>query len=131
MHQVKKVLTEEEYSNLFVTSDTHFNHNQSFIYASRGYKNPEVMTTDMINTINDVVGKNGILLHLGDFCLNTDLKQYLWLMSRLQIGELWLLNGNHNKIHHTKLNILEITSHLDIKPETIHAHISHLQFGMA
>ena len=114
MHEVKKVLTEEEYSNLFVTSDTHFNHNQAFIYASRGYKNPEEMTTDMVKIINNVVGKNGILLHLGDFCLNTDLRQYLWLLSRLQIGQLWLLNGNHNNPH-GNLDYREVDTSYEIK----------------
>ena len=91
-----KHLSEEEYNNLFVTSDTHFNHNQEFVYKKRGYDSPDKMTHDMINTINSVVGENGILLHLGDFCLNTSTEQYHFILSRLRIKEIWMLWGNHN-----------------------------------
>jgi calcineurin-like phosphoesterase family protein len=99
MHEVKKVLTQEEYDNFFVTSDTHFYHNKDYIFASRGYHNPIVMTDDMIDIINTTVGKRGILLHLGDFCLNTELAQYLELIKKLDIGQLWLIKGNHNNPH--------------------------------
>lgn len=94
--QVIQKLTEETYNNLFVTSDTHFNHNQEFVFKKRGYNSPQEMTDDMINIINSTVGENGILLHLGDFCLNTTREQYLDILSRLKIKELWMLWGNHN-----------------------------------
>lgn len=94
--QVEQKLSEEEYSKLFVTSDTHFNHNQEFIYKKRGYDSPEKMTHDMIDIINTTVGENGILLHLGDFCLNTTADQYHYILSRLRIKEIWMLWGNHN-----------------------------------
>jgi calcineurin-like phosphoesterase family protein len=94
--EVKKKLTDEEYQSLFVTSDTHFGHKQEFIYAKRGYASPEAMNTDMINTINKVVGENGILLHLGDFCLNTDRDAYINILRQLRIKELWMIWGNHN-----------------------------------
>lgn len=94
--QVKQKLSDKEYDNLFVTSDTHFNHNQEFIYKKRGYKSPEEMTQNMIDTINTTVGENGILLHLGDFCLNTTTEQYHYILSRLRIKEIWMLWGNHN-----------------------------------
>ena len=94
--QVIQKLTEEIYSNLFVTSDTHFNHNQEFLYKKRGYDSPQEMTEDMINIINSTVGENGILLHLGDFCLNTTSDQYHDILSKLKIKEIWMLWGNHN-----------------------------------
>jgi calcineurin-like phosphoesterase family protein len=53
----------------------------------------------MINIINQTVGENGILLHLGDFCLNTTLQQYINILTRLKISELWMINGNHNNPH--------------------------------
>jgi len=89
-------ISEEDYSNLFVTSDTHFGHNKDFIYGSRGYNNPEEMNKNMIQTINDTVGENGILLHLGDFCLNTSREQYEDIMSQLKVKSIWMLWGNHN-----------------------------------
>jgi calcineurin-like phosphoesterase family protein len=94
--EVMKKLTDEEYNNLYVTSDTHFYHNQEFVWKRRGYENPEQMTEDMINTINTVVGENGILLHLGDFCLNTSTEMYKYIMSKLKVKEIWMLWGNHN-----------------------------------
>ena len=89
-------LTDYIYKRLFVTSDTHFNHNQEFIYKQRGYDNPQQMTDDMIDIINSTVGEDGILLHLGDFCLNTTKEQYDDIISRLKIKEIWMLWGNHN-----------------------------------
>lgn len=95
MNVIKK-LTQEEYNNMFVTSDTHFGHNKEFIYGSRGYISPQEMNTDMIRIINETVGEQGILLHLGDFCLNTDQEGYLDIMSKLRVKEVWMLWGNHN-----------------------------------
>ena len=95
-------LTDEQYNNLYVTSDTHFNHNKEFIFSNRGYKNPIEMNDDMINIINETVGHDGILLHLGDFCLNTVISEYHSFISRLQIKELWMIYGNHNNPHQTE-----------------------------
>lgn len=94
--QVMQKISDEVYDNLFVTSDTHFNHDKEFLYKSRGYENPSVMTEDMIRIINETVGEDGILLHLGDFCLNTTHEQYFDILSKLKIKELWMLWGNHN-----------------------------------
>jgi calcineurin-like phosphoesterase family protein len=106
-------LTDEQYNNLYVTSDTHFNHNKDFVYAKRGYSNPIDMNDDMINIINQTVGTNGILLHLGDFCLNTTIEEYKSFISRLQIKELWMIYGNHNNPH-----------------EKEYSHLSAYQIGM-
>lgn len=89
-------LSDEEYNSLFVTSDTHFNHNKEFIYKERGYDTPYAMTDDMVNTINHTVGEDGILLHLGDFCLNTTSEQYHNILRKLKVKEIWMLWGNHN-----------------------------------
>lgn len=93
---VKQKLTD---INLYVTSDTHFYHNKEFIYKNRGYDDPIQMNEDMINTINSTVGTDGVLLHLGDFCLNTKINQYYEILNKLKIKELWLINGNHNNPH--------------------------------
>lgn len=106
-------LTDEQYDNLYVTSDTHFNHNKDFVYATRGYNNPQQMNDDMINIINETVGPDGILLHLGDFCLNTVISEYNSFISRLQIKELWMISGNHNNPH-----------------EKEYSHVNEYQIGM-
>lgn len=94
--EVMQKLSDDIYKNLYVTSDTHFNHNKEFVWKTRGYDSPEQMTEDMINIINTTVGENGILLHLGDFCLNTTKEQYEDILSKLKIKEIWMLWGNHN-----------------------------------
>lgn len=94
--QVMEKISDEVYNKLFVTSDTHFNHNKEFVYKVRGYENPQEMTENMINVINSTVGEDGILLHLGDFCLNTTSEQYFDILSKLKIKEIWMLWGNHN-----------------------------------
>ena len=50
----------------------------------------------MINIINSVVGENGTLLHLGDFCLNTTHEEYTNILRRLKVKAIWMLWGNHN-----------------------------------
>jgi calcineurin-like phosphoesterase family protein len=93
---IMRKLSEEEYNNLFVTSDLHFNHVQPFVWEKRGYKNPQEMTDHMIEVINDQVGPRGTLLFLGDLCLNTTMDQLRDILARLKIGKMWMLWGNHN-----------------------------------
>lgn len=99
--------------NLYVTSDTHFNHNKEFIFKKRGYESPSVMNLDMINIINQTVGTDGILLHLGDFCLNTKIEEYYGFLNSLKIKSLWLLNGNHNNPH-SNLDYREVDAPYEI-----------------
>jgi calcineurin-like phosphoesterase family protein len=94
--EVMYKFSEEDYDKLFVTSDTHFNHDRDFVYGTRGYNNATEMTEDMIRIINETVGEDGILLHLGDFCLNTSREKYEDIMSKLRVKEVWMLWGNHN-----------------------------------
>jgi calcineurin-like phosphoesterase family protein len=94
--EVMYKFSEEDYSKLFVTSDTHFNHDKEFLYKTRGYNTPLEMTEDMIRVINETVGEDGILLHLGDFCLNTSKEMYHDIMSKLKVKAIWMLWGNHN-----------------------------------
>lgn len=89
-------LDDEQQQKLKVVADTHFGHQQEFIYKQRGFDDVEQMNDHMINTINESVGEDGILLHLGDFCLNTPRDQYLNILKRLKIKELWMIWGNHN-----------------------------------
>jgi calcineurin-like phosphoesterase family protein len=90
-------LTKHQYDNLFVTSDLHFGHKQKFVYEARGYSSPEEMDEDIISVINEKVGENGILLHLGDLSLNTSEKRLLNIFSRLKINQFWNIWGNHNQ----------------------------------
>jgi len=94
--QVMEKLSDEVFDKLYVTSDTHFGHNKEFLYEPRGYKDPQEMNSDMISIINSTVREDGILLHLGDFCLNTTTEEYHEILKNLKIKEIWMLWGNHN-----------------------------------
>lgn len=117
-------ITEEEYNNLYVTSDTHFGHNKEFIYKKRGYENVQDMNESMIDTINTTVGKNGILLHLGDFCLNTTREEYNNIVRRFNIKSLWLMLGNHNSPIQSS-NCEQMTKISEFNGKT---HIRHLHY---
>jgi calcineurin-like phosphoesterase family protein len=90
-------LTKNQYDNLFITSDLHFGHKQKFVYEHRGYTSPQEMDEDIVNKINKIVGKDGILLHLGDLSLNTSESRLLEIFSKLKIKEFWSIWGNHNE----------------------------------
>ena len=96
---IRNTIDSRLYDKIYVTSDTHFNHNQDFVFKRRGFEDPYSMNDSIIDKINSTVGSDGILLHLGDFCLNTSIEQYQDILSRLKIKELWMLNGNHNNPH--------------------------------
>ena len=93
---VKENISSDLYNKIFITSDTHFNHQKEFIYKERGYKNVYEMNQDMISIINNTVGPDGILIHLGDFSLNCDPQTFNKIVYSLNIKKLRLLNGNHN-----------------------------------
>lgn len=82
--------------NIFFTSDTHLGHNKPFIYEKRGYKNSEDHTWGVIGEINNTVGVDDILFHLGDFCLNTTEEQLNVYLSKINCNNILYVNGNHN-----------------------------------
>lgn len=79
-------------SEIFFTSDTHFCHEQDFLYAPRGCLSTEEMTEKIVNRWNEVVGKNDIVYHLGDVLMgHYDVN----ILSRLN-GSIKLIRGNHD-----------------------------------
>ncbi len=95
--EVKEKIDTSLYNNIYVTSDTHFNHNREFIYKKRGFNSVEEMNANMINIINNtLVKEDDILIHLGDFCLNSNIDQFEAFINAIKVKNLWLLDGNHN-----------------------------------
>lgn len=81
---------------VFFTSDTHFNHDKDFIYGSRGYKNRYEHNDALIAKINEVVGANDTLIHLGDFCLNITPPEFNEILTRINCNNIAYIWGNHN-----------------------------------
>lgn len=77
-------------------SDHHFNHDKIIEYCNRPFANVEEMNNYMIKQWNDVVGKNDIVYHLGDFALQSDKETVVNLINHLN-GNIVLILGNHDR----------------------------------
>ena len=80
----------------FLTSDTHYYHNNVIEYSNRPFRDLEEMHDTLVNNWNTVVKKNDIVYHLGDFCLTTNVSQIQAILRRLN-GKIRLIQGNHDK----------------------------------
>lgn len=95
--------------SLYITSDQHFNHRRIIEYAERPFKTVEEMNEVMIENWNKKVGKNDVVLHLGDFALGKK-TELMAVKDRLN-GHIMLINGSHDrdilKIKEEKFMIIE------------------------
>jgi calcineurin-like phosphoesterase family protein len=92
-------LTNALESQIFFTSDLHWNHNPSWkvpLWKSRGYKTLEESDDHIIRSINEWVKENDILFHLGDITLNCNEEQFEHFIDSLKCKTIYLLWGNHN-----------------------------------
>lgn len=72
----------------YFTSDTHFNHQNIIRYCARPFGSIEEMNAEIIRRCNEKVGKDDVLIHVGDFAMGKD-----WLENAKQI--LAQMNGYH------------------------------------
>jgi len=79
---------------IFIISDTHFHHENIIKYSSRPFKSVEEMDKEIIRRWNNKVGKEDIVIHLGDFALGSE-KEAKELKDSLN-GTIFLLKGNHD-----------------------------------
>lgn len=82
---------------LFLVSDTHFGHKQIMEYEKRPFRSVEGMDEGMIHRWNGVVGKQDIVLHLGDFSFYSA-ENTKKIFDKLR-GRKRLILGNHDKSH--------------------------------
>ena len=82
-------------SNIFFTSDTHFNHDREFVYGPRGFKTIQEMNGALIRNWNETVGKDDDIYVLGDFFLGTDYDYINEVLDKLN-GRIHLVVGNHD-----------------------------------
>lgn len=114
---------------IWITSDTHFNHNKDFILQPRGFTNIQEMNETIIERWNSVVKDNDVVYHLGDVMMGTD---WTWAIENLPKlkGEKYLAFGNHctdNKIKFYKEHCLfkEINMGYRLKKSKIELILSH------
>lgn len=85
---------------IFVISDTHFNHENIISYTGRPFKTIDEMNREIIKKWNNKVGKEDLVIHLGDFALGS--KEEIKELKNKLNGTILLIRGNHD--HQSKIN---------------------------
>lgn len=102
-------------TNVFITSDTHYSHKNICrgvtswrlpngeipVGQTRDFPTIEKMNTAIVNNINEVVGQDDILIHLGDWSFG-GFEQIKEFWDRLVCKNIHLILGNHD--HHIDRN---------------------------
>lgn len=81
--------------NIWLTSDTHFNHQRNFILEPRGFNSIEKMNETIISNWNYMIKDDDIVYHLGDVIMGEDLQAGIDILKRLN-GKKYLAYGNHD-----------------------------------
>ncbi len=80
-------------SKIYVIGDHHFFHKNIIEYTRSEFDNIEAMNEHIINAHNEVVGKDDIVIFLGDFCFkNSMIGPFCASMN----GHKYLILGNHD-----------------------------------
>lgn len=80
--------------NVWLTSDTHFHHQNIIEYCDRPFPDLEAMHHDIVYDWNAVVNPEDHVYHLGDFSLGN--KDEIREMERKLAGKKMLVLGNHD-----------------------------------
>jgi calcineurin-like phosphoesterase family protein len=108
------------------TGDTHFHHTNIIKYTNRPFNTIDEMNEVLINNWNNLVNKNDVVFHLGDF----DFKYNNNIFNKLN-GNKIIIKGNHDKkeiISDIFINILKqkwlLTHNPNVSfPRIIHGHV--------
>lgn len=82
-------------SNVWFTSDTHYNHANIIKYSNRPFSTVEEMNEELITRHNSLVKHNDNVFHLGDFYFGKA-SSASKILSRLN-GKQHLIAGNHDE----------------------------------
>jgi calcineurin-like phosphoesterase family protein len=97
---------------IYFISDTHFNHDRSFVYGPRGFSSVADADETIIRNWNSTVGMGDDIYVLGDFFLGTDMNYIQNVLSSLN-GRIHLILGNHDtpakiQLYEQTPNIVEV-----------------------
>ncbi len=116
---------------IYVTSDFHFNHQNPFIYESRGFDSVEEMSKILVHNYNEIITPEDDVYILGDNLLGgpENLENGIDTMRWLK-GKLHLIRGNHDtnkkwEAYKTLYNVVEMENSLYLKYEGYHFYLSH------
>lgn len=79
---------------VFITSDSHFGHKNIIEYCNRPFADVDEMNAALIERWNSVVGKDDMVIHLGDVGLGS--REKIGEIIRQLNGRKMLIMGNHD-----------------------------------
>src|SRR3989344_1963279 len=82
---------------IFITADHHFHHKNIIEYCNRPFKTVEEMDNIMTEKWNKKVGKDDLVIHLGDFALGN--KEKVKETREKLNGTIVLIKGNHDRVN--------------------------------
>lgn len=112
-------------NKIFFTADTHFGHSNIIRLANLPFSSIYDKDELQITNWNNIVPKDGIVFHAGDFALKCHPKRYSEILYRLN-GKIYLCEGSHDKDawkHLERFEEISDTFYLTI--EDIEVFISH------
>ena len=97
---------------IYFLSDTHFDHDKSFVYGPRGFSSIADADETIIQNWNSTVSNSDEMYMLGDFFMGTNINYIQNVLATLH-GRIHLILGNHDtpgkiKIYEQSTNIVEI-----------------------
>ena len=111
-------LKENDRQKVYFTSDWHWNHQQEFIWKSRGHNSVAEHNATIIEETNKLVGPNDILFHAGDLMLNSKPENFETLISQINCKTIYMLFGNHPNPHYRSVYLPMVKAILGDKYET-------------
>jgi len=81
--------------NIYTIADTHLGHKNIIKYCNRPFKSVEEMDNTIINNWNNIVSKDDIIYHCGDFAFGT--KEQIINYAKQLNGYIILIRGNHER----------------------------------
>lgn len=118
-------------SEIWLSSDYHFQHNREFIYKPRGFENVDEMNEIIIANHNNIVGDDDDVYLLGDLMLGGPDKMETGLeMIRALNGRLHLVRGNHDtdkrwEAYGKLPNVVEQQNAIYLNYHKYHFYMSH------
>lgn len=115
-------------SGLLQIGISHFNHNRSFIWEPRGFKNQWEMNEAIITRHNSIIRPDDDIYCLGD-CMLNDNEEGLKCIKQLK-GKIHIIRGNHctdsrMQLYATCYNVVEICDAKYLKIGTQNFFLSH------
>lgn len=113
---------------IYITSDTHFCHDKSFLYAPRGFASVEEMNEQIVKNWNSLVRFDDDVYLLGDVMLN-DNNEGLRLLKSLN-GKIHIIRGNHDsdariELYKSCFNVVSVSMVELLKVGGLHFYLSH------